>query len=186
MSRVSRDGFHIDTFLLKSNGRTLPGLTFHPPDPADEACLYLHDNGKQGDSQADGPIAELMNDGHVVVTIDMSGQGETGSHKVDPLLTDWKTYFLSYLLGKPLLATRVEDVLAAGTFVAGYEKDAGARRKVHLVGTGRTGIIALHAAGVPARYLLHQSLFAVQPRVGRPSSVERAAGQLDATVHARR
>lgn len=70
-----------------------PGLTFHPPAPVDDAYLYLHDDGKQGDSGADGPIEKIIADGDAVVTIDLSGQGETASEKRDPLLTHWKTFY---------------------------------------------------------------------------------------------
>ena len=124
IGRLKRDTYHIDKLVLETDaGATLAGLTFHPPGPSDDAYLYLHDNGKVGDSEADGPIARLINDGHVVITVDLRGQGETASGKRDPLLTDWKSYYLAYLLGKPLLGMRVEDALAAADFVAYYEKE---------------------------------------------------------------
>jgi hypothetical protein len=183
--RVERKGYHIDRLLLRTDaGRPLPGLTFHPKSPQDEAYLYLHDDGKLGDSAAGGPIEKLVDDGYAVVSVDLSGQGETGTGgKRDPLLGDAKTYYLAYLLGQSLTGLRTEDTLAAAHFVAYYQKPADAPRKVHLVAVGQTGIAALHAAA------LRPELFASVTLRKTPRSWSAAVGQpvpaglLDATVH---
>ncbi|MDG1895580.1 MAG: acetylxylan esterase [Fuerstiella sp.] len=184
VGRLQRDHYHIDKLVLRTDSDVLlPGLTFHPPVPVDDAYLYLHDDGKLGDSHADGPIEKLIDEGYAVVTVDLSGQGETAFGKRDPLLTDWKTSFLSYLLGKPLLGIRVEDALAAGDFVAYYQKKRDAPRKVHLVGVGQAGIVALHAAA------LNPDLFTTVTLRNTPrswASIVRQnvpSGQLDSTVH---
>jgi len=184
LGRINGEDYHIDKLVLRTDsGVPLPGLTFHPPSPVDDAYLYLHDDGKLGDSQTDGPIEDLIADGYAVVTVDLRGQGETGSGKRDALLTDWKTYYLSYLLGRPLLGLRVEDALAAADFVAYYQKKRSNPRKVHLVGVGQAGLIALHAAA------LHPELFTSVTLRNTPrnwSSLVRQttpAGQLDSTVH---
>lgn len=182
--RVDRDDYHIDRLVLRADsGHLIPGLTFHPQEPADEAYLYLHADGKIGDSGADGPIEKLVEDGFAVVSVDLRGQGETASGKRDELLTNWKTFYLSYLLGKPLLGLQIEDALAAADFVAFYQKKRDEPRQVHLVGVGRAGIVALHAAA------LQPKLFASVTLRGTPrdwSSVVQnqvPAGQLDSTVH---
>lgn len=182
--RLKRENYHIDRLVLHTgSGVPLPGLTYHPPSPADDAYLYLHDDGKLGDGQTGGPVESLVDDGYAVVTVDLSGQGETAARERDELLSDWKTYFLSYLLGRPLLGSRVEDALAAADFVAYYQKDRDDPRGVHLVGVGQAGIIALHAAA------LRPDLFASVTVRGTPAdwaSVVRQqvpAGQLDSTVH---
>ena len=169
--------------LRTDSGIPLPALTFHPPSPGDAAYLYLHDDGKLGDSGADGPIEKLIADGFAVVTVDLRGQGETASGRRDARLTDWKTYYLGYLLGRPLVGLRVEDALAAADFVAYYQKERNDPRKVHLVGVGQAGIVALHAAA------LHPELFTSVTLRDTPrdwSSVVRQkvpARQLDSTVH---
>jgi len=184
LGRIKRDKYHIDKLLLRTDsGIPLPALTFHPPVPVDDTYLYLHDAGKLGDSGADSPIEQLVDQGYAVVTVDLRGQGETASGKRDALLTDWKTYYLGYLLGKPLVGMRVEDVLAAADFVAYYQKKRTDPRKVHLVGVGHAGIVALHAAA------LHPNIFASVTLRDTPrdwASIvrqENAAGQLDSTVH---
>ncbi|MEO1997854.1 MAG: alpha/beta fold hydrolase, partial [Planctomycetaceae bacterium] len=78
---------------------------------------------------------------------------------------------------------RVEDALAAADFVAYYQKKRSNPRKVHLVGVGQAGLVALHAAA------LHPELFTSVTLRNTPrdwSSVVRQntpAGQLDSTVH---
>ena len=182
--RVPGEQYHIDKLVLRTDsGIPLPGLTFHPPSPDDDAYLYLHDDGKLGDSGPGGRIEELVNDGYAVVSIDLRGQGETGSGKRDAVLSDWKTYYLGYLLGKSLMGKRVEDALAAGNFVAYYQKKKDDPRRVHLVGVGQAGIVALHAAA------LNPKLFASVTLRDTPrdwtSVVGQSipAGQLDSTVH---
>ena len=184
LGRVQREDYHIDKLLLTTDsGIPLPALTFHPPSPVDAAYLYLHDDGKLGDSAPGQAIEKIVDAGYAVVSVDLRGQGETGSAKRDPLLTDWKTYYLAYLLGQSLVGPRVEDTLAAADFVAYYQKNRNKPREVHLVAVGQAGIVALHAAA------LHPKLFTSvtlrrTPRnwseiVGRTTP----SGQLDSTVH---
>lgn len=184
LGRIKRERYHIDKLVLRTDsGVPLPGLTFHPPSPEDAAYLYLHDDGKLGDSGPDGPIEKLVDEGFAVVTIDLRGQGETASGKRDALLTDWQTFYLAYLLGQPLVGLRVEDALAAADFVAYYQKKRTNPRKVHLVGVGQAGIVALHAAA------LHPELFTSVTLSKTPRDWVSAlqgkssGGQLDSTVH---
>ncbi|MCA9062265.1 MAG: alpha/beta fold hydrolase [Planctomycetaceae bacterium] len=182
--RVKRDGYHIDKLTMTSDqGVVLPALTFHPPSPLDEAYLFLHEDGKLGESGTGQAIEKLIEQGFAVVSVDLRGQGETGSGKRDPVLTDWKTYSLAYLLGEPMLGLRTEDALTAADFVAFYQKDRSSPRKVHLVGTGSAGIVALHAAAI------HPDRFASVTVRDTPTdwaSVvkdRQPTGQLDSAVH---
>lgn len=181
--RIRRDTYHIDRLVLKTDGVPLPGLTYHPPSPHDDAYLYLHDDGKTGDSAPGGPIEKLINDGYAVVSIDLSGQGETGLGKRDPLIGDGQTYYLAYLLGRSLTGVRAEDALAAAHFVAYYQKPPESPRRVHLVGVGQAGIVALHAAAMRPELFASVTLRGT-PRdwssiVGQPVP----AGMLGGTVH---
>jgi hypothetical protein len=182
--RIERDDYHIDTVLLTTSfGRKIPALTFHPASPADAAYLVLHDEGKVGDSQPGGPVESLMMRGNAVVTIDLAGQGETASGPQDAALTNWKTYYLAYLLGQSLVGLRVEDTLAAADFVAYYQKDRDDARPVHLVASGQSCIVALHAAAVhPERFAtvtLQQMPESWSSVVKDPSPT----GQLSSTIH---
>ena len=184
VGRLKRDTYHIDKLVLRTDsGATLAGLTWHPPGPADDAYLYLHDDGKVGDTGPDGPIEGLMEEGHVVITVDLRGQGETASVKRDPLLTDWKTYYLAYLLGKPLLGMRVEDALATADFVAYYEKERDNPREVHLVGVGQAGIVALHAAALHPQLFTSVTLRDVPTNWASVVGQQVPAGNLENAVH---
>jgi cephalosporin-C deacetylase-like acetyl esterase len=180
--KVQRDGYHIDKLVLRTDtGVPLPALTFHPPEPRDEAYLYVHDGGKAADDGPDGPIVKLVKEGYVVVAVDLRGWGETAAGKPDPLLGDWKTFYLSYLLGKSLVGMRTEDILTAGRWVANYQSKR--PREVRLIGVGKGTVPALHAAA------LEPSLFqSVTLRDGLESWSALArrripAGQLENTVH---
>ena len=59
----------------------------------------------------------------------------------------WDDATLAYLLDKPYLAMRAEDVLTCARFLARYEA-ADEARNVHLVSIGRVGPPALHAAAL--------------------------------------
>lgn len=184
LGRIPRDAYHVDKLTLRTDDdRVLPGLTFHPPSPQDDAYLYLHDDGKLGDAAPDGPIEKLVRDGYAVVAVDLSGQGETGLGKRDALLGDAKTFYLAYLLGKSLTGLRTEDALAAARFVAYYQKPADAPRRVHLVGVGQSGIVALHAAALRpelfASVTLRKTPRSWAATVGRTVP----AGMLEGAVH---
>ncbi len=184
VARVQRENYHIDKLILRTDsGIPLPGLTFHPPSPVDDAYVYLHEDGKLGDSEADGPIEELISEGYAVVTVDLRGQGETGSGSRDATLTDWKTYYLSYLLGKSLVGLRVEDALAAADFVAFYQKKRDSPRKVHLVGVGHAGIVALHAAALNPDLFASVTLKRTHRSWASVVRLKSPAGHLDSTVH---
>lgn len=186
LGRIKRDDYHIDKLVLRRESHVpIPGLTFHPASPHDDAYLYLHDSGKLGDTHEGGPVEQLVREGYAVVTIDLGGQGETAAGgRRDDLLGDWKTYYLSYLLGRPLLGFQVEDALAAADFVAYYERDRNKPRKVHLVGAGRAGLVALHAAALQPEWFA--SLTLKNPLNDWSSLVaqDTPAGQLDSVVHA--
>jgi dienelactone hydrolase len=180
--RVDREDYHIDKFVLYTDsGVPLPGLTFHPPSPQDEAYLYLHEDGKLGDSAPGGAIEKLVSEGHVVVAVDLRGTGETGNAKPDAVLGEWKSFYLAYLLGQSMVGLHTEDVIAAGRFVANYKTKT--PRKVQLVAVGRHSVPALHAAALAPELFetvtLKQPLQAWSPIVEQPVP----AGMLPLTVH---
>ena len=144
---VQRDGYHIDKAVLSIPGRTpLPMLTYHPKSPRQDVVLYLHADGKTADGGPDGPIEKYVDEGLVVVSIDLSGTGETLPGKPDPLFGDWKTTAYAYLLGQSLLGIRTEDVLITSAWATNYARDE--KREVHLVATGWASLAALHAAAL--------------------------------------
>jgi cephalosporin-C deacetylase-like acetyl esterase len=182
LGKVDRDGYHIDKFVLyPEHGVPLPGLTYHPPQPANEAYLYLHDSGKTGDGEPGGPIEKLVKEGHVVVAVDLRGVGETGPAKVDTLLGNSRTYFLAYLLGQSFVGLHTEDILTARSFVTNYKTKT--PRPVHLIAVGNQSVAALHSAALApdafASVTLKSPLKAWSPVVKQSAP----AGLLTTTVH---
>ncbi len=184
IGRIHRDEYHIDKLILHTDSKIpLPGLTFHPVVPQESAYLYLTDQGKTGDGQPGGPIEDLVNDGYAVVTIDLRGQGETGTGNRTDVLGDWKLFYLAYLQGKSLVGPRTEDAIAGAKFIAHYALKPGTTRDVHLVGVGQAGIVALHAAA------MHPELFASVTIRNAPKSwtdlagSQNVQGQVDSIVH---
>lgn len=182
--RVDRDGYHIDKLVLRTDsGVPLPALTFHPKEPQDDAYLYLHEGGKLADGAPGGPIEKLVEEGYVVVSVDLRGQGETasGTGKPDGLLGDWKPFYLAYLLGKSSVGMHTEDALAAGHFLAYYQTEK--PRKVHLVGVGQAAIPALHAAALEPGLFTTVTLRRLPGDWSSIVGQSAPVGQLPSTVH---
>jgi len=149
---VQRDGYRIDKLVIRPEpGIWLPALAFMPEKPDGGAYLYLHQGGKAADAAPGGPIETLVRQGHVVLAVDLRGIGETqtpGNGKYAQYLgPGWKDTSLAYMLGRPYLTMRAEDVLASARVAARYE--AGDKpRRVRVVSIGRVGVPALHAAAL--------------------------------------
>jgi len=178
----------VKLILRPEAGISLPALAFFPKKRSGEAYLYLHADGKQADAASGGPIEKLVEQGHLVLAVDLRGLGATapeGSSKrgiAHHIGQQWKEFYLAYLLGTSYLAMRTEDILASARFLAGYE--AGEKpNRVHLISIGRVGPPALHAAA------LEPELFAsvsISNCVDSWSSVLRtpmATSQFENVVH---
>jgi cephalosporin-C deacetylase-like acetyl esterase len=139
--------------LQPKEGIPLPALAFVPIKHSGEAYLYLHAAGKHLDAGPDGPIERLVKQDHLVLAVDLRGLGETaldGSSKrgiAHHIGSQWKEFYLAYLLGTSYLAMRTEDILVSARFLAGYEATEKPNR-VHVISIGRVGPPALHAAAL--------------------------------------
>ncbi|NUQ62598.1 MAG: acetylxylan esterase [Pirellulales bacterium] len=156
--KVDRPAYRIDKLVLESEaGIPLPALAFVPPQPAEEAVLYVHGQGKQADAQPGGPIEKLVSAGRFVLAVDLGGLGETQGRPP----RDWShgrfgpsamEFFLAYMLDRSLVGMRAEEILSCARFLAEYPS-ADKPRKVHLVGVEAAGVPALHAAALePDRF----------------------------------
>ena len=151
---VEREGYRIEKLILDPEaGIRLPALAFVPKEHDGQAYLYLHADGKQADAATGGPIEKLVQEGHLVLAVDLRGIGETdgpqsGKRGISHYIGgDWKELYLAYLLGTSYLAMRTEDVMVCARFLQGYE--AGDQpNQVHLISAGRAGPPALHAAAL--------------------------------------
>ena len=89
---VTRDGYRIDKLTIKPEaGIVLPALLFVPadgPKAEKETVLYLNGAGKAADAGMGGPIEQIVKQGHVVLTVDLRGSGETQPKAGDKYFTD--------------------------------------------------------------------------------------------------
>jgi len=174
--------------LRPEPGIALPALAFIPENRSGDAYLYLNANGKHVDVEPAGPIEKLVDKGHLVLAVDIRGFGETGrsgsgkrgiAGHIGP---QWKDFYLAYLLGKSFLAMRAEDILVCGRFLVTFEAGEQPNR-VHLIGIGRIGPPALHAAALDPKLFATVSL---RHCLGSWASVLRepmATNQFENVVH---
>jgi len=184
---VERPGYRIAKLALEPEaGIVLPALAFLPSEPAGDACLYLHAEGKHADATPGGPIERLVKQGHLVLAVDLRGLGETQDTSnrfyrgaFGPLAGD---FYHAYLVGRSMVGLWAETRWFAARFLAGYEA-RGWGRRLHLVGVGAAGIPALHAAALEpevfASVTLRRTLASWSSVVPDP----KAMGELVTTVH---
>ena len=150
---VKRDGYSIETMRIERAGEPpVPALLFLPAegDGKAGAVLYVDGRGKTTDAAPGGPIEALVKDGRAVLAIDVRGFGETAPAKPKRYWNnEYPIAYMGVHLGRPLVGQRTEDVRAALAVLVGRkEVDPG---KVRLVGIGRGGPVALHAAALDDR-----------------------------------
>ena len=188
---LQRDGYRIEKIVIEREGDLpLPALLFVPAKPSQKNYLYLHGLGKQTAAAADGEIEQLVKQGHLVMAVDLPGNGETRGEGAEGQLGDWKNFYMAYLLGKSLVGMRSAAILQCGRLLATYQAESSKNRpsdeprEVHLLASGETAIPALHAAALEPDTF--QSL-QLRHMVGSWAEVVRAnetENQLTGTVHA--
>jgi len=188
VGKVKRKGYFIEKIVLRPEpGICLPALAFVPPKPDTTAYLYVNGLGKAIAAKEDGPIAALVQEGHIVFAPDLRGIGETQSTETNKGWTmvfgaGWKDYFRAYLLEKSYVGMRTEDILVCARFLASYRNEGKARRIV-LTATGEAVASAIHAAALEpdliASLELEKPMMSWAEIVGMPVTTN----QLVNTVH---
>ncbi len=158
LATIPRKGYLIEKLVVQSpDGVPLPALRFVPNGAAGNsrklpAILYAHGNGKDVDAQPGGPIEQLVQQGNLVLAVDLRGCGETVD---DPKQTkyrndEFRNAMLAMHIGRPLPGQRVDDLLTAlDVLVHDVRVDSSA---IQLVGIERAGPVALHAAVLEPRF----------------------------------
>jgi len=114
---IERLGYRIEKLIYESEpGIKVPALVFLPngPEVRKPAVIYVHGRGKAADAGAGGDVEQLVRTGHIVLSIDVRGIGETRPPSDGD---DFFRYFGAYesamtalLTGKPLVGMRALDV----------------------------------------------------------------------------
>jgi dienelactone hydrolase len=153
---IVREGYQIEKLVISpEEGVPLPALRFVPEGAGEDArrpaVIYLSSRDKAADADAGGPIEQLVEQGKIVLAVDLCGWGETADEaKHSKYRNDeFRNAMLAMHVGRPLLGRRVNDVLAVVDVLdADGRVEAGA---THLVGVEGAGPVALHAAVLDRR-----------------------------------
>ncbi|MBI4664337.1 MAG: acetylxylan esterase [Verrucomicrobia bacterium] len=154
VGRLERPGVTIYKLILTTErGLTLPALAFVPTQPKGSATLYLHGTSMSADGAPGGPIDTLVKQGHIVLSAELRGIGETqtGRDKRDYgnglFGLDSQEVFLAYLIGKSYVGMRTEDVQSWTVFLRNFQATP-RHNRLHLVAQGAAALPALHAAAL--------------------------------------
>lgn len=180
---VTRRGYRIEKLLIRRTGEVpLPSLLFIPEAASGKlpAVLYVDGRGKGFEARRKGEIPRLVREGNIVLSIDVRGFGETAddrkakSNDRKYMNSEHRNARLADHIGRPLLGQRVEDVIVAlEVLLSRDDVDPG---KVRLVGVGRAGPVALHAAAIDTRFTsvtLQGSIFSWVDTVASPLAPEQ-------------
>lgn len=155
LGTLTRDGYTVEKLRLDRPGDVpLPALLCVPQEASDKlpAAIYVDSAGKAAGLEPGGAVERLVKAGRIVLALDLRGYGETVDVKSGGRYSnhEFRTAMLAMHLGRPLLGQRVEDLLAAGEYLAAQPAvDAG---DIQLLGIGRAAPVALHAAVLQPRF----------------------------------
>ena len=187
---IKRDGYRIEKIVLHGNENelVLPGLIFAPETVSKSSVLYLHGESMKADANPGGRIERLVKQGHIVLSAELSGIGETetGHDKRDwgrgRFGRDVQEIYLAYLIGRSYVGMRTDDVFRWSEFLSRYQSKE-QQPAIQLVATDEAAIPALHAAALePSRFesvRLERTIRSWAEVVATPESVN----QLVNTVH---
>lgn len=150
------EGFLAHSVLVRNetHQEELPAQTLVPPNWNHQLVILLTDEGKAGLFTPEGSPSEttaaLLQAGYAVVGVDLLYQGEflkDGQPLTQIRVVPNPREFLGYTTGfnHPLFSQRVHDVL---TVIQAARQHSSAPEAIHLVGTGKAGLIAAAAAVV--------------------------------------
>ncbi len=192
---IQRDGYRIEKLVLAGNENqlALPGLLFLPQkEESKPPVLYLHGESMKADALPDGEIERLVKQGHVVLSAELSGIGETetGYDKSDygrgRFGRDVQEIYLAYLIGRSYVGMRTDDVFRWSEFLAGYQSEEN-KCPLQLIAIGEAAIPALHAAALaPSRFetvRLERMIRSWSEVVAAPASLDQLVNSVHGALH---
>lgn len=190
--RIECDGYTIRKLLIQpEDGIVLPALLFLPEESKDDTYLVVDGKGKAAAADEDGAVMDLVLKGYPVLAVDLRGFGETvsdwGSGSwAETFGRDWKTSFMAYMLDRPYVAMRAEDVMVCARLAANHKSDGtplATPRKVHLVASGQAALAGLHAAALEPGLFASVRLERYLSTYDSVVRIPEAKGQLVNAVH---
>ncbi|MGQ9769856.1 MAG: alpha/beta hydrolase family protein [Thermogutta sp.] len=145
------DAYDLEKLILRPEpGIELPALLFKPREQQpSRGVIYIHEEGKAADAGPGGPIEKLVQEGKVVLAVDLRGLGETQRTGQTYFRTqyhgpDGKDFYLAYHLEKSYVGMRAEDLLVAARWIK--ENRLPANATLEVISVGYLNSVALHAA----------------------------------------
>lgn len=161
-------------------GVSVPILRIVPDKANGERTLYLAGNDKQ-DCLENSTIQDRLNEGQEVWVTDLPGIGELRNPSSSKQLGDWKTFYLAYLLEKPLAGMRTETVLNLARLVA---SDSGDNAKpIHLMGEREAEVALLHAKSVEPKLFHNDELNQERDSWAEVCKQTEPVNQLSNSIH---
>ncbi|MBI1348753.1 acetylxylan esterase [bacterium] len=150
------DGYLTHAVLVRNetHKEELPAQIYAPENWNRQLVIWLTETGKTGLLNAEGEpneaVSTLLKAGYAVAGVDLLYQGEflaDGQELTQARLVPNPREFLGYTVGynHPLFSQRVHDVL---TLIQAAQQHPTMPEAIHVVGTGKTGLIAAAAAAV--------------------------------------
>ena len=173
--------------MLVTEGRLVPVAMIRSSQPTEHWSIVLSDSGIKGANEFTQVIDDRLLAGRNVMLVDLAGQGITTSAKPDLVLTDWKTCYLAYLLGKSMVGLQTQDLLVARDFLVSQQtldsKGTSQPFSIELVAKGQVGVVALHAVAVDDRNMGRVTLNDLPPSWTSVVGMRAPTGLLSAAIH---
>lgn len=147
-STTSQDGVPVQRFTYQSDtGLTTPALLCGS---GSKLALYLDPRGKSAGLRADGDILSLARHDHTVLSLDVSGSGETEFKRHDTAPWGYpQLVWLGLMTGRPLTGIRINDIVRGLDALEALGRQP--RNGVSAFARGRFGALLLHAAVIDDR-----------------------------------
>lgn len=190
LAKIERGNCTIHKLTLTiADGFKLPALAFVPARPAGAATLYLNGASMSADAAPDGPIDQLVKQGHLVLAAELRGIGETETGLSRKAFgagrfgRDGLEIFTAYLMGRSYVGMRTGDVLDWMRLLQSGQLAGVRPMSVSLVATGEAAIPALHAAALEPRAFSSVELRRMIPSLESLTGAGESFDQLVNVIH---
>ncbi len=135
--------------FVSEEGAYIPGLLWLPdkPSPSAATVVIVHDRGKAAVAGS-GLVEPLIQNGHIVLGLDLRGRGETLGRIRPNYDTNFRLVANSVLFGQPLAGRRAFDLIRGLDYLSRRQL---AGQDIAVVGLGDDALPALLAAAADSR-----------------------------------
>ncbi|MGD9126937.1 MAG: acetylxylan esterase [Planctomycetia bacterium] len=153
---IDRTGYTIEKLSIQRGSDEVPlsALLFIPDNVTSDlpATVYIDGSGKATQAGVGGDVESLVNSGQIVISVDISGYGETAdtsSRNVQYNNEECNSSYLAQYVGDSLVGRRTEDIMLSVDILLdqNYVDDS----QINLIGVGKASTAVMHAAALDTR-----------------------------------